>query len=64
MLKNKNNYSKHLTQIIYKKFEFLFYSHFVDNARRNFGYDCAFRLMKEKNNSQILLIHNLVQVLI
>ena len=49
---------RHLTQIIYKKFQFLFLSHFVENARRSFGYGCTFRIVREKNIPGILLIHN------
>ena len=49
-------YVKHLTQIIYKKFQFLFLSHFVENARRSFGYGSTFRLVREKNIPEILLI--------
>ena len=50
--------NKHQTTIIYRKFQFLFSSNFVKNPRQNVGYACVFRLIEEKNNSEILPIHN------
>jgi len=34
-----------------------------DSYRNSLGYDCAFYLIKEKNNSKILLIYNYGSVL-
>ena len=46
------------------KFQFLFPSNFVKKPRQNIGYACVFRLIGEKNNSEILPILNYASVLI
>ena len=55
---------KHQITINYMKFLFLFPSNFVKKPRQNIGYACVFRLIREKNNSEILPILNYASVLI